>query len=37
VTAVEAGSFTVTVENITAEALSEAPVIAFAVVKAAAA
>lgn len=37
VTAVAAGSFTVTVENITAEALSEAPVIAFAVLKAAAA
>ena len=34
VTAVAAGSFTVTVENITAGSLSEAPKIAFAVIKA---
>jgi hypothetical protein len=33
VTAVGAGSFTVTVENITAGSLSEAPVIGFAVIK----
>lgn len=37
VTAVAAGSFTITVENITAGSLSEAPVIGFAVVKGAAA
>lgn len=37
VTAVAAGSFTVTVENITAGSLSEAPVINFAVLKAVAA
>ena len=34
VTAVAAGSFTITVENITAGSLSEAPVIGFAVIKA---
>jgi hypothetical protein len=34
VTAVAAGSFTVTVENITAGSLSEAPVIGFAIFKA---
>ncbi|RVD30558.1 hypothetical protein EN738_05725 [Mesorhizobium sp. M4B.F.Ca.ET.017.02.2.1] len=34
VTATAAGSFTVTVENITAGSLSEAPVISYAVVKA---
>lgn len=34
VTAVAAGSFTITVENITAGSLSEAPVISFVVVKA---
>jgi hypothetical protein len=33
VTAVAAGSFTVTVENITAGSLSESPIIAFAVIK----
>jgi hypothetical protein len=37
VTAVAAGSFTVTVENITAGSLSEAPVISFAIIKAVAA
>lgn len=37
VTAVAAGSFTITVENITAGSLSEAPVINFAVIKAVAA
>jgi hypothetical protein len=34
VTAVAAGSFTITVENITAGSLSEAPVLNFAVIKA---
>ena len=34
VTAIAAGSFTVTVENITGGSLSEAPVIGFAIVKA---